>query len=269
MRAYLAELVDKAATPLAGRNIAREYLQARILNSFQQQGAFIPLAFLGGTALRFLYRINRFSEDLDFSLEGKAKDFQLDDYLTRLETDLSAEGYPVEIKAKFDRAAQSALVRFPGLLYAIGLSQYENEIISIKIEVDTNPPAGAGLTITTIRQYATLRIQHHDQASLLAGKMHVVLQRRFDKGRDMYDLLWYFSDRTWPQPNLVMLNNALTQTGWEGEKFTQDNWKTLLLEKLRTVQWSQIRNDVRPFVESTENIQLLTLATFENLLDET
>ena len=129
--------------------------------------------------------------------------------------------------------------------------------------------AGAGLTITTIRQYATLRIQHHDQASLLAGKMHVVLQRRFDKGRDMYDLLWYFSDRTWPQPNLVMLNNALTQTGWEGEKFTQDNWKTLLLEKLRTVQWSQIRNDVRPFVESTENIQLLTLATFENLLDET
>jgi hypothetical protein len=206
---------------------------------------------------------------LDFSLEGKAKDFQLNGYLTRLETDLSAEGYPIEIKAKLDRTVQSALVRFPGLLFSIGLSQHENEIISIKVEVDTNPPAGASLAITTIRHYSTLRIQHHDQASLLAGKIHAVLQRRFDKGRDMYDLLWYFSDRTWPPPNLVMLNNALAQTEWKGEKLTQDNWKTFLLEKLRTVQWSQIQNDVRPFVENTENIQLLTLATFENLLDET
>jgi len=268
MREYLAELVNQTTTPLEGRNTAREYLQARILNSLQQQGAFVPLAFLGGTALRFLFHINRFSEDLDFSLESKSKDFQFSGFLTRLESDLSAEGYPIEIKVKFDHIVQSALVRFPGLLFAVGLSQHENEIISIKIEVDTNPPAGAGLAITTIRHYATLRIQHYDQASLLAGKIHAVLQRRFDKGRDMYDLLWYLSDRSWPPPNLVMLNNALVQTGWEGEKLTQDNWKTLLLEKLIGVQWDQIRNDVRPFVESTETIQLLTLATFENLLDK-
>ncbi|MEJ2487318.1 MAG: nucleotidyl transferase AbiEii/AbiGii toxin family protein, partial [Anaerolineales bacterium] len=235
----------------------------------QQQGAFLPMAFLGGTALRFLYRINRFSEDLDFSLVGKSESFQLNGYLTRLETDLSVEGYPTEIKVKTDRTVQSAFVRFPGLLYAVGLSQHENEIISIKIEVDTNPPTGAGLEITTIRHYATLRVQHHDQASLLAGKMHAVLQRRFDKGRDMYDLLWYFSDHTWPSPNLVMLNNALAQTRWKGAKLTKDNWRAVLLEKLRTVQWDQIQIDVRPFVERTEMIQLLTLATFENLLNET
>jgi hypothetical protein len=155
-------------------------------------------------------------------------------------------------------------------LFSIGLSQHENEIISIKMEVDTNPPAGAGLAVTTIRHFAaTLRVQHHDKASLLAGKMHAVLQRSFDKGRDMFDLLWYLTDRTWPAPNLVMLNHALVQSRWKGEVVTQDNWKMLLLEKLRTVKWTQIQNDVRPFVESTENIQLLTLATFENLLDET
>lgn len=90
----------------------------------------------------------------------------------------------------------------------------------MKFEVDTRPPAGAGLAITLIRRHVTLRLQHHDRASLLAGKLHAVLQRPYAKGRDLYALLWYLSDPGWPAPNLVLLNNALQQSGWPGPPLT-------------------------------------------------
>jgi LuxR family maltose regulon positive regulatory protein len=77
--------------------------------------------------------------------------------------------------------------------------------------VATNPPAGAGLATTVVRRFVVLQLQHHDKASLLAGKLHAILQRSYTKGRDIYDLLWYLSDPTWPPPNLVLLNNALAQ----------------------------------------------------------
>ena len=70
MKEHLASLVKQTATPIEGKNLVREYMQARILQSLQRAGAMIPLAFHGGTALRFLYASQRYSEDLDFSLEG-------------------------------------------------------------------------------------------------------------------------------------------------------------------------------------------------------
>ena len=69
------------------------------------------------------------------------------------------------------------------------------------------------MATTLIRRHITLRWQHHDQASLLAAKLHAVLQRPYPKGRGLYDLLWYLSDLGWPQPNLVLLANALEQSG--------------------------------------------------------
>ena len=107
-------------------------------------------------------------------------------------------------------------MRFPGLLYDLGLSGQRSEVLSVKLEVDTNPPAGAGLATTVVRRFVVLQLQHHDKASLLAGKLHTILQRFYTKGRDIYDLLWYLSDPAWPLPNLALLNNALAQTGWQG-----------------------------------------------------
>ena len=75
---------------------------------------------------------------------------------------------------------------------------------------------GPPLDTTLVRRHVLLNLHHHDRASLLAGKLHAVLQRPFLKGRDLYDLIWYLSDKDWPDPNLVLLNNALNQTGWTG-----------------------------------------------------
>ena len=108
---------------------------------------------------------------------------------------------------------------------------------------------GASLTTSVVRRFIVLQLQHHDKASLLSGKLHAILQRPYPKGRDLYDLLWYLSDPTWPEPNLVMLNNALAQTNWQGGLVVKDNWKELVRTRLRSLDWNTVVNDVRPFVE--------------------
>jgi hypothetical protein len=111
-----------------------------------------------------------------------------------------------------------------------------------------------------------LQLHHHDKASLLSGKLHAILQRPYTKGRDIYDLLWYLSDPLWPQPNLILLNNALAQTEWKGEILTEANWRQLISERLRLLDWSSILTDVRPFVQPGFDVGLLTLANLEKVL---
>jgi predicted nucleotidyltransferase component of viral defense system len=260
---YLAQIVHAAPAPVQGRNVAREYLQARILGALQRRGAMIPLAFHGGTALRFLYASARYSEDLDFALEQATGEYDFRGYLRAIHSAFTAEGYQVELKVSDRKTVHSAFVRFRGLLYELDLSPHPDEVLAVKIEVDTNPPAGAELTTTIVRRYVILQLQHHDRASLLAGKLHAILQRPYTKGRDVYDLLWYLSDPEWPEPNLTLLNNALQQTGWEAEPLTGDNWRRIVQSRLEAADWEQVVVDVRPFLEPTVDPGILHL---ENLM---
>jgi len=88
-------------------------------------------------------------------------------------------------------------------------------------------------------------------------------QRPYLKGRDLYDLLWYLSDPHWPPPNLVLLNNALEQTGWVGRRLKPENWRKIVRERLEPISWEQVLNDVAPFLEPGADPGLLTL---DNLL---
>lgn len=250
------------------RNVTREYLQARVLDSLQRAGAMMPLAFHGGTALRFLYSIPRYSEDLDFALERPEADYDFRAFLRTIKSDFGAEGYEVEIKLNDQKVVHSAFVRFGGLLHELELSPHKNEVLAIKLEVDTKPPTGAVLATTITRRYVTLRLQHHNRASLLTGKLHAVLQRVYVKGRDIYDLLWYLSNPDWPAPNLEMLNNALYQTSWRGESLTSDNWREILRVRLQTLDWQRVIDDVSPFLEERANIELLTYDNLMSLLDK-
>jgi hypothetical protein len=249
-----------------GVNIVREYLQARILGSLQRSGAMVPLAFQGGTALRFLYSLRRYSEDLDFALERPESGYDFRSYLTAIRSDLIREGYVAAAKVNDRKVVHSAFVQFPGLLWELGLSTQRNEILSIKIEVDTRPPAGAGLETSVVRRHLTLRLQHHDPASLFAGKLHAILQRPFVKGRDLYDLVWYLSDRTWPPPNLELLNEALRQTGWTGPEVDPASWPGAVKARLAEADWARVISDVRPFLESVEDSDLLTAENVFRLL---
>ena len=246
--------------------MVREYLQARILGALQRAGAMIPLAFHGGTALRFLYAHLRYSEDLDFALEREHSRYDFRAYLQAIRSELTHEGYSLELKVNDRKTVHNAFVRFPGLLFELGLSPHRDEVLSVKIEVDTDPPQEAGLATTVVRRYVVLQLQHHDQASLLAGKLHAILQRPYVKGRDLYDLLWYLSDPIWPSPNLTMLNNALQQTGWKGGLLTETNWRRAIREKLQAVSWNQVGSDVSPFLEPGVDPGLITRENLERVL---
>jgi hypothetical protein len=119
---------------------------------------------------------------------------------------------------------------------------------------------------TVVRRHELLQLQHHDRASLLAGKLHAVLQRPYPKGRDYYDLTWYLADRSWPEPNLAMLNTALRQTGWPGAELTADNWREVVATRVADVTWERIAADVSPLLESAEDLSLLQRDTLLGLL---
>lgn len=258
MKEELRRITSDAPSAIQGLNLAKEYLQSTILGILQEAGAMMPLAFCGGTALRFLYGLQRFSEDLHFSLVGNSGAFSLSVYTERVMHTLAREGYTIVPKwTSSERAVQGVMLKFPGLPFELGLPARATQNLSIRVEVDTNPPAGTETEITVVRKFQLLRLQHLDKPSLLAGKIHAVLIREYTKGRDFYDLAWYLGNRHWPRPNMVMLRNSLIQTGWSQERADSIDLPEELANRFETVDWSAARRDVLPFVEKPGEIEIL------------
>ena len=163
MKDHLRQLTAREPNALTGRRVAAEYLQARVLQSLQRNGVFLRWAFMGGTALRFLYAMPRFSEDLDFSVITPGVDADLAQALANTTHMFVAEGYRTDVTLKAQKAVASAFVRFPGLLFDLGLSPRASQTLSIKVEVDTRPKAGAKTETTLIRRHVTLNMCHHDR----------------------------------------------------------------------------------------------------------
>lgn len=266
MKDYLRQILRGIDNPILARCLAREYLQARILQSLQDHGAFGTWVFQGGTALRFLYSMPRFSEDLDFALVEPGLPVNFHENMVIAGRAFEAEGYDVGMRISDKRTVKSAFVSFKGLPLELGLSAHPLETLSIKVEVDSNPPAGATTVSTVVRRHVILNLRHHDKASLLAGKLHAFLARRYVKGRDIYDLVWYLSDRTWPEANLTMLNNALAQTGRHGPEVTTENWRRLVAGRVETLDFKQVVADVEPFLERPADSALLTHENLTSLL---
>jgi len=263
MKEYLSVVIRSASTPVEARNRLREYLQALILQSLQRSGAMISLAFHGGTSLRFLYSLPRYSEDLDFALERGSASYSFRSLLQAIQKELKMQGYSITLKVNDQKTVHNSFVRFTGLLYDLGLSPYRDEVLAVKVEVDTRPPSGAVLETSLIRRHVLLRVQHHDRSSLLAGKLHAILQRSYLKGRDLYDLIWYLSDPTWPPPNLVLLNQALSQTAWTGSALTLETWREVVYSKMESVSFEPALDDMIPFLNPHEDMSQITK---ENLL---
>jgi predicted nucleotidyltransferase component of viral defense system len=265
---YLKQLIEKIQDNNLARCIIREYFQARVLESLQENGAFVNWVFVGGTALRFLYSMPRFSEDLDFSLVKAGIEDNFTELMKKIKGTFEAEDYKLTIKVKIEKTVKSAFLKFEGLLYEIGLSPHRSETVSIKVKIDTNPPSGAGFKTSVVRRHCLLNLQHYDKGSLLGGKLHALLSRSYVKGRDIYDLMWYLSDRTWPEPNIVLLNNALKQTGWKGKEVTAENWRKKISVQISKYDWDKVIADVRPFVEKQRDLEMLTkgnlIKLFEN-----
>lgn len=111
-----------------------------------------------------------------------------------------------------------------------------------------------------------MNLQHYDRSSLLAGKLHALLSREYVKGRDIYDLMWYLSDRRWPGPNVIFLNNALKQTGWKGREITSGNWRKETALRISKYDWNKVIADIGPFLERQQDLEMLSKDNLIKLL---
>ncbi len=265
-------------------HLLREFLQILILKILRDKGAFENIVFLGGTALRIVHKLRRYSEDLDFSLQ-KSKGYDFINLINKLQNEFKHYGLDLVVKTKIATAKStktiknqdpstmtingqdpsnidSAQIKFPELLYKLGLSPLKDQNISIKIEIDTNPPKGANTKIKILNEHFIFEVVVHDIPSLMAGKLAAIFCREYDKGRDYYDLLWYLTSGF--EPNLEFLNNSLEQL--KKQKLCVSNWKQLLVKELEQKNYKQIHEDLRRFIMDQSELDLIKFETFAKLL---
>lgn len=235
-------------------NRIREFLQIISLKIIYDKNLFNNLAFVGGTALRFLFDLKRFSEDLDFSLINK-KGYNFSKVNSIILDGLKLYGLNVDSKSSDRNNVHNAWLKFTGLLKAVGLSNLEEQKLSIKIEIDTNPPNGWHIENTIVNKTYIFNIVHFDLPSLYATKLHACFYRKFIKGRDFYDLVWYISKKI--KPNLVLLNDAIKQTEGRTPNINEENFKEFLLEKVKKINFADVKKDVDRFIEDKNELKFL------------
>ncbi len=245
-------------------NVTSEFLQILILKIMSDKGYFKNVAFVGGTSLRILYDLRRFSEDLDFSIHQKSG-FDIKKLKLELIRSLGLYALPIEIKMKDTGAVHSLFIKFIGLMKALGLSSLADQKLSVKLEIDMNPPGGWLLQNTIVNKIYLFNITHHDLPSLYAGKLHACFFRRFVKGRDFYDLVWYLSKKI--QPNLNLLNAAIKQTSGVDSLITADTLKGFLLDRIQKVNFALISKDVSPFLEDQQELSLLNIKSITETIN--
>jgi predicted nucleotidyltransferase component of viral defense system len=256
-------------TPEAELNALKEITQEIALYSLYKAGFFQKTCFLGGTNLRILHGLDRFSEDLDFSTSKQELKFDLIPYLKEAMVHMQAYGYDLSIggREKADSAVQSRFLKDDSIkkILTFKHAQDTRTKIKIKVEVDTNPPAGAKTNIEYVSFPMDFPVMSYDLPSLMAGKLHALLCRPFDKGRDWFDLLWYIGNDV--KPNLKLLENALYQLGpWKGQDLVINGEfvKAELNSRIKKVDWQSVAHEVRKFLseERAESLSLWSIDFF-------
>jgi predicted nucleotidyltransferase component of viral defense system len=248
----------------------REIMQEVVLLGLWRAKFFEHAAFYGGTALRILYGLDRFSEDLDFSLLTPDENFSLKRYTASLEEELFAFGFTVKVEMidkAVDSAVQSAFLKANTkneLLVVEAGNNFarqipEGQVLKIKIEVDTDPPPGFATQTRYLLNPIPFAVRCYALPDLFAGKMHALLFRKWKnrvKGRDWYDLVWYAANH--PRLHLAHLEERMRQTRhWAGDqKLTSAKFAGLLSETIDQLDVNQARKDVFPFVKDPRALDL-------------
>lgn len=264
------------------KNAMKEIMQEIVLCGLSRAEFFKEAAFYGGTALRIFYGLDRFSEDLDFSLEEKNPTFNLSAYFPQLKKEVSAFGLNVEISEKEktnDSTIRSAFLKGNTkehllLFYAddpITTNIAKNEVVKIKFEVDVCPPSFA----TFEHRYRLLPIPYevklYDMSSLFAGKVHAVLCRAWQsriKGRDLYDYVFYLSRGA--KLNRRHLRERLIDSGAlpaEAECSLAEV-KQMLKERFDTIDFVQAKRDVEPFIQDPSTLQVWSSSFFKQITED-
>ena len=258
------------------KNALKEILQEIVLCGLSRAGFFKKAAFYGGTALRIFYGLDRFSEDLDFSLIEPDNQFELKSYFSGVKAELSSLGLEFSIEEK--EKTQSSAIKSAFLkgntkehilrIYGSDLNINSNEVIKIKFEIDTNPPPFA----TFENRYRLLpspyQVKLYDAGSLFAGKLHAIICRSWKnrvKGRDLYDYVFYLAKNT--SINFTHLKARLEESGAINPQaeFGINELRGLLLERFDSIDFEQAKKDVLPFISDKSKIEIWSKEFFTDI----
>ncbi|MBC8494141.1 MAG: nucleotidyl transferase AbiEii/AbiGii toxin family protein [Candidatus Thioglobus sp.] len=252
-------------------NAVKEITQEIILYALSTTRFFEHVHFCGGTALRIIYGLERFSEDLDFTLNTPDENFDFDNYMSDVLNVLKQYGLDMQIKKSKDNTfvkkrelkkdSEKWQLSFPSLSKVV-----------IKLEIDANPPEGAIYTDKILDFPILHKISIGTIETLFAGKMHALLCRDFVKGRDWYDFLWYVKNNH--SINYDLLQYALFQMGpYKGQNipnFNKEFVKMELSKKIENLDWNKARSDVERFIkpEEVESLNLWSVDLFLSRVEQ-
>ncbi len=252
----------KANGSIEEENALKEIVQEVMLFALWRTDFFELAAFQGGTSLRVLHGLSRFSEDIDFILKAPDPDFTWQPYLENMVEICTEFGIKPEVldRNNMDKSVKAAVLKVNSIANQINLSFMDNRSgrqLKIKLEVDCNPPSGSGFEYSYLDFPVDFEICHQDLASNFALKMHALLCRPYLKGRDWYDFGWYIARKV--APNLTLLQNALLQYGpYQDQVLSVDEtWlKEALSAKISSIDWAYATADVVRFLKPVEQKSL-------------
>ncbi len=258
----------------------REILQEIALLGLWRSRFFERAAFYGGTALRILYGMDRYSEDLDFSLLKPAAEFDLSRYCNALEKEIRSFGFDATVtgKSKSDQSAiQSAFLKADTLKHLLVINTTEaltasiptGQVLKIRIEVDTDPPPGFDTETRFLLQPIPFSVRAFSLPDMFAGKMHAVLCRNWKnrvKGRDWYDLIWYVANH--PQLHLEHLEQRMIQSGHlkKTEKLTPEKLSAIAETAIEQLDVNQAKREVEPFLKDPEVLLVWSRDFFHDVM---
>lgn len=278
----LASLLDRYQPQSSKdyQNAVREIAQEIALLGLWRTPFYDHAAFYGGSALRIFHGLQRFSEDLDFSLLQPKPDFSLKEYLGAVADELAAWGFefraegiekslPSPIESAFLKGSTVINLLQIGAPPEIAARLPKGQLIRIKLEIDTDPPLGATTEMPTRLVPTPHQVRVYDLPSLFAGKLHAVLCRNWKsrvKGRDFYDLVWYVGRRI--PLNLAHLEARMRQSG-DGSLETPldaDTLRKRLEERFESIHFDQAKEDIAPFLKDPRELSLWSQRFFMDLI---
>lgn len=263
-------------------NALKEIIQEIALLGLWRSKFFEFAAFYGGTALRILYGLDRFSEDLDFSLLKPHAQFNLTPYTKAIQTELNSLGFDTLVTIKDKNQAsniQSAFIKAETLKQLLLIDVHPTKMmglpkdqrLKVKLEVDINPPAHFCTEAKILLNPIPFSVLSYQLPDLFAGKIHAALCRPWVsrvKGRDWYDIVWYIARKT--PVRLIHLQERLLQTKTidPGDPFTAQMLQDLLQNKINQIDFAAAKKDVLPFIRDPAALSIWSRSFFTELVSK-
>ena len=243
----------------------REIIQVLVLLGLKRAGFFEYASFYGGTALRLLHGLDRFSEDLDFCLHSSELKgvFDLSSHAPIIEETLASFGFQMKMvmeKKLHPTPIESAFVKGGTYVNYLAIGEvrsgtHPGQLTKVKIEIDTANPDGSIRELALVSEPEPFMVQTLDRSSLFAGKLHAIMAREMAgrvKGRDFYDFIFFVGQKT--PVNLAYLRAKLIDSGHldPGSTLSMLEFQKMLCEKLSATNFRLAAEDVTPFIYSDQ-----------------